>query len=142
MARIKVLAGLTAVCVAASGAILGTAVSAAVADSVTGSVAPASRAAIADLLPQPAVNCKALPTSVKRNRLVVLRKKRCYTSIGNPITLTITPTKAGLGKIKTSTKGKVTIRTTSAKGRLIVAMTAPGSDTYLGYGVVKTVKIK
>ncbi|MGB3676521.1 MAG: hypothetical protein WA988_18985 [Candidatus Nanopelagicales bacterium] len=108
--------------------------------SANGLVAP--RASIADSLPQPAVNCKALPKKIKRNRLVVLRKKQCYTSIGNPIVLTITPSKAGLGKIKTSARGKVMIRTTSAKGRLIVAMTASGSDTHLGYGVVKTVKIK
>ncbi len=101
-----------------------------------------NRAAIADLLPQRAIGCEAMPKKIERNRLVVLRKKACVTEVGNSITVTITPSKAGLGKIKTSRKGRVTIRTTSTKGRLIVAMTAPGSDTHLGYGMVRTVKIK
>ncbi|MEI2729538.1 MAG: kelch repeat-containing protein [Candidatus Nanopelagicales bacterium] len=96
-------------------------------------------------VPQSLVNCSALPRKIKRTGTTVVLKRRCLTSSGQSLSVSI----KRVGKVKKTAKvtrkadGKVSVRTRNSRGlKLRVTRSAPASAGFQAYAQVKVYKIK
>lgn len=96
-------------------------------------------------VPQSLVNCSALPRKIKRTGTTVVLKRRCLTSSGQSLSVSI----KRVGKVKKTAKvtrkadGKVSVRTRNSRGlKLRVTRSAPASEGFQAYAQVKVYKIK
>lgn len=103
--------------------------------------ARAEPAAVAQSL----VNCSAMPRKVKRTGSTVVLKRRCLTSSGESLRVSV----KRVGKAKKTAKvlrkrdGKVSIRTRNSRGlKLIVTRWAPASPGYQAYAQVRVYRVR